>query len=781
MALVPGDVPMPAAQRAQAPPLIFVADAAYPPLSWLEHGVARGFDVEFVAALAQAMGREIRLDLLQYAEAQRRVLDGEADALTDLGFMPERRAQFEFSDAVLTHEFGFYVRRDDSSVHGLADVFGKRVGVTPSPFVPSFLTRQTDAALTTVASFEEGFGLLKSGQLDVLAFDSWVAAPMARRYASDVTLVGVPFATNATAVAVRRGRHDLIAEINAGIRLLKSRGAITAIEARWRPSEMLFVPERFVGLIGAVALLAAVLGLSAWVISLKRAIRRERDVESALVASEGRFATAFRASPDGMAIIDLETHRFVDASRQLTISTGYAYDEIIGRTAEMIGLLTNDATAVARARQALATTGSVRDVEFHVRNKDRSVRLVVGSAERIEVGGRQCGLWVLRDVTTARAVEDQLRQAQKMDAVGRLAAGVAHDFNNLLTVIMGHCEMAGATCTDDTTRRALRDVRASASRAAALTGQLLAFSRRQLVQPQVVDLNQAIHESQPMLMRLIGEDVSIELALDADAGCLSIDPGQLQQVLLNLAANARDAMPDGGRLRFQTSRVLSGPTNEPPADYVCLKVIDSGTGIDLETKARMFEPFFTTKPAGHGTGLGLATVQGIVQASRGSLTVESVAGGGTQFRLVWPRVAEGAAPPAETERHEVSTGGAERLLLVEDEAELREMLHDYLAGLGYQVTMARSGEEAIAISEASAPPDLLVTDVVMNGMTGRQLADWLTARHPAMRVLYVSGYTDDAVLRRGVLSSHVHFLQKPFSLTTLAAKIREVISGAAPA
>ncbi|MGE3492725.1 MAG: transporter substrate-binding domain-containing protein [Vicinamibacterales bacterium] len=627
-------------------PWTFVADQAYPPLSSLVNGVPQGLDVDLVRELGRVLGREIRLELLPYDEAQRRVLAGEADALTDLAIMPERRALFEFSDATITHEFGFFVRRGETSVRGVADLAGKRVGVTSSPFVPGYLQRQSDATLVTVNDFANGFERLVNGELDVVAYDSWVAAPMARQHLNEVTLVGVPFTTNATAIAVKKGRHDLLDEINRGVRQLKASGTLQRLESKWRPREMLFLSgtlvERAVQWAGAAILLVSSGAMAAWVISLKREIRRR---------------------------------------------------------------------------------------------------------ER---------------------VEDRLRQSQKMDAVGRLAAGVAHDFNNLLTVILGSCEIAGPLLPGGhRARAALDDIRLASERAASLTGQLLAFSRRQVLQPILVDLNAAVRDAQPLLGRLIGEDVAIDLVLDGNAGWLEIDPGQLQQVLMNLSVNARDAMPDGGRLRFATSRL---------DDRLCLEVSDTGAGIAPAQMAHIFEPFFTTKGEGQGTGLGLATVHGIVTATRGTITVDSPQGHGARFKLTWPRIAKPAvAPPARPPVSPAPSGTLDRILIVEDEADLREMLVTYLGQLGYTVLSANSGEDAVALFETQTVPlDLLVTDVVMTGMNGRQLAEVLTGRQPGLPVLFLSGYTDDVILKHGVGKGD-SFLQKPFTLAVLAATVRQIL------
>ncbi|MGE0462004.1 MAG: transporter substrate-binding domain-containing protein [Vicinamibacterales bacterium] len=770
---------------------LFVADRDYPPLSYVDNGVPQGLDLDLARELGRVLGREIRVELLDFVEAQRRVLAGEADAVSDLGVTPERRQQFDLSEGTVTHEYGLFVRRGDTSVRGIRDLSGKRVGVTPAPVARLFLQEQSDAQLVVVGDFDEGFRRLVAGELDVVAFDTWVAAPKARAFARDVALVGVPFVTSATAIAVRRGNQAVLSEINRGLRQLKQDGTLHQLEERWRPREMVFLSEtlvqRVVGwtVLGLLVLLLA--GAAYWVAALKRQMRERRRAEAALEASEERFEKAFRASPHGIAIIDSETRRYVEVNDRFLRVMGFTREELIGRTGGELQMTTNPAAGDAAAEQ-VARHGFAHDIEFQVRTKNGRVLTVLGSGERIEVAGRRSSLWVFRDVTEERELEARLRQAQKMDAVGRLAAGVAHDFNNLLTVILGNCEVGlSVVGPDEPLCRTLDDIRAAADRASALTRQLLAFSRRTIVQLRVFDLNDAVREIQPMLARLIGEDVAVSMVLDPDAGHLEADPAQLQQVLLNLAVNARDAMPGGGRLEFRTKRETIGPESAdglgaPAGDYVLLEVADTGVGIDPDTCARIFEPFFTTKERGHGAGLGLAMVHGIVTGAGGTVDVQSQPGHGTTFRIRWPRrggvaatadaVARTALPPS---------AGRERVVLVEDEQDVRDLLQAYLARLGYDVLAAGTGEEALArCAQDDRKPDLLVTDVVMSGMNGREVAEEMRSRYPELSVLYLSGYTDDTVLRRGVSLSQVRFLQKPFEMAAFASTVRRILDETVP-
>ncbi len=458
---------------------------------------------------------------------------------------------------------------------------------------------------------------------------------------------------------------------------------------------------------------------------------------------------------------------------------GRPVTEVLGHAPELVALL----QAAIQWRMGRTATVTLPGRQGSVVPVEATTATLKGGEEQ-DLGV----MLIVRDLTAVRALEAQLRQAQKMEAVGRLAGGVAHDFNNLLTVITGRSQLLLLKLPPESPlRRDVELVEETAHRASALTRQLLAFSRKQMVQPRVIDLNEVVRGMETMLSRLIGEDVVLATRLDAAAGCVRADPAQLEQMIVNLAVNARDAMPLGGRLGLETSYVRVDEDSARrhvglrPGPHVRLVVRDTGIGMDGLIKAHLFEPFFTTKGPGKGTGLGLATVYGIVTQSGGAIRVDSEPGQGAVFTIDLPRVDAPADLRGDPGIPEAAPHGSETVLLVEDEPEVRGLARDILHQQGYTVLEAADGDDALRIGrEHGGPIHLLVTDVVMPQMGGRELADHLKAGRRETKVLYVSGYTDDAILHKGVSETGTAFLPKPFTAAELAHKVREVLD-AAPA
>ena len=459
--------------------------------------------------------------------------------------------------------------------------------------------------------------------------------------------------------------------------------------------------------------------------------------------------------------------------------------EIIGKA--VVELFPNE-KALAEASVDSGTISNRTPVSLTARRKrkDGSYVDVELHLVPLTVQGRVLGsLGIYQDVTQRGVLEKQLRMAQKMEAVGRLSGGIAHDFNNLLGVILGYIQVIKRNLISGNSEyEYAEEIEKASQRAVALTRQLLAFSRQQVLEPVVLNLNTLVADMQKMLPRLIGEDIDLNLILDPALGRVKADPGQLEQVVMNLAVNARDAMPDGGKLTIQTAdaEIDAAFAREHPGSvpgkYVMLAVTDIGTGMDPETQAQIFEPFYTTKGRDKGTGLGLATVYGVVKQSNGYITVDSEKGKGSTFTIYLPRIEQNVPAPSKTSPEPLKVGGSETILLVEDAEPLRRLAQLFLKENGYRVVAAADGSEAQHIAaEISGPIDLLLTDVVMPGINGRVLAERLAPGHPAMKVLYMSGYTDSFIAGHGVLEPGTHLLRKPFTEEVLIRKVREVLDG----
>jgi two-component system cell cycle sensor histidine kinase/response regulator CckA len=499
---------------------------------------------------------------------------------------------------------------------------------------------------------------------------------------------------------------------------------------------------------------------------------------------------AMRAVSQGILITDptVPDNPIVYASQSFENLTGYRTDEVLGRNCRFLQGPGTDRSAVARLRSAIAKQEDCV-VELLNYRKDGSTfwNALAVSPVRDDQGRLANFVGVQVDVSERHALEAQVRQAQKMEAVGQLAGGVAHDFNNLLTIISGYSEILMQLLPpDDMKRQAVTAISDAGNRAAGLTRQLLAFSRQTVLEPKVLDLNSVVVDTEKMLRRVIGEDVALSTSLEPNLSRVRVDPGQIGQILLNLAVNARDAMPQGGRLTIETKNVtvdenyVSTHLEAEKGRYVLIAVSDTGIGMTEQVRSRIFEPFFTTKGIGKGTGLGLSVVHGIVKQSKGHIEVYSEVGIGTTFKIYLPAV-QGSLSHWRLNEPNGSPGGAETILLVEDEDGVREIAKLILQTHGYTVLVAANGEEALRrAADRGDRIDLLLTDVVMPGMSGRQVAEILKGRNPAIKVLFLSGYTDDAIVRHGILQAEVAFLQKPYTPAGLLRKVRQVLDEPSP-
>ncbi|MGA8300431.1 MAG: ATP-binding protein, partial [Terriglobales bacterium] len=514
---------------------------------------------------------------------------------------------------------------------------------------------------------------------------------------------------------------------------------------------------------------------------LATAIEHKR-YEEALRRSEARYRSLILSAVFGIYRCTL-SGRFLDVNPALITMLGY------GSVEEVLALDVRrqvyvNPQEIDRLTEEFQRTGNLNGVEVQWKHKDGHIIIVrlSGRAASLAEEPEEVLELIAEDITERRQLEEQFRQAQKMEAVGRLAGGVAHDFNNLLMVINGYTEvLLDQLDVSSDMHSKVQAIQQAADRAATLTRQLLAFSRKQVLELKVIDVNSVIADMERLLRPLIGENIELVTRLSSDAGRTRADAGQLEQVIMNLVVNAKDSMPEGGRISIRSMNIaVRQNVGEhrfiQPGRYAVIAVADTGHGMDRETQSRIFEPFFTTKEKGKGTGLGLSTVYGIVKQSNGYVFAESQIGSGTTFYVYLPRVEDAATELGPVPTQDNEKGGCETVLLVEDEDSVRELVRVTLSSRGYKVLEAEHGEAGLRVAEeTNGTIDILVTDVVMPGIGGRELAKRIQSKRPNIKVLYLSGYTEDAISTQGALTPGTAFLQKPFTLQNLAKKVREVL------
>jgi PAS domain S-box-containing protein len=506
-------------------------------------------------------------------------------------------------------------------------------------------------------------------------------------------------------------------------------------------------------------------------------ITERKQSEIALKQSEERFATVFRQSPVGCGIVTLDGV-FLNVNDSLLRMLGLPAEKVIGRTGVELGLWESQSERDEFYRR-LRADGAIQNMEIRFKDANGAEHIGLYFATLVRIGDKECIFGMQLDQTEQRALEAKFLQAQKMEALGRLAGGVAHDFNNLLGVIGGYAELLEAKLENaDGLRRYCSKIIDTTQRASGLTRQLLTFSRKEIVRPEPLQTRQALQELTAILPRLIGENIELSVDLRA-TGTVVIDKTHFEQIIFNIIINSRDAMPAGGQIFVATEDVLrpvlNASGNVAIGQYAAIRIRDTGIGMDEETRLHAFEPFYTTKELGRGTGLGLATVYGIVQQCHGEISIESTPRKGTQVNILLPVSVSDANGAGEANQQEMKRGHG-NILLVEDELDLRNVNAEFLTALGYSVTCASSGPQALDLLTAAGQIDLVITDVVMPKMSGREFADQLLQLRPNTRLLYVSGYTDDIVLQNGISKQGMYFLQKPYSLKDLASKVQTLMA-----
>ncbi|MCU0595307.1 MAG: transporter substrate-binding domain-containing protein [Desulfobacterota bacterium] len=769
-------------------------DRDYPPFEYLdEKGVPAGYNVELTRSIAREMGLSVEIRLGTWKEMIDRLEKGEIDALQGVFYSPERDLKFDFSPAHTVNQCVSVVRRGQGSPPETLDVLrGKRIVVQQGDIMHDFaLEKGLGKEVSAVGSQEGALRELAEGRHDCALVSRLTAMYWIKRHGWDNLVIGQrPLIAPDYCYAVPNNHKALLAQFSEGLKIIEKTGEYRRIQEKWLGLEKNGPPSlvsalRYSAMV-LIPLLVGTLGFSLWSWSLRKQVTR-RTAELAAVSQ--RHQAILDAVPD----IIME----VDANKIYTWANPAGFDffgkDVIGR--EAAEYFVGEQGTYRQVQRLFEGDENVIYLESWQRRKDGQARLLAWWCRAVkEESGTVSGvLSTARDITERKKAEaerqnlqDQLLQAQKMESVGRLAGGVAHDFNNILTTIIANADMALADAEKNSPLRDyLQEIVAAGKRAAGLTRQLLAFSRKQVLQPEVVKLNKVVMGMEKMLRRLIGEEIEMKTILASHLGLVEADIGQLEQVILNLAVNAKDAMPRGGTLTLEAANVdldeeyAKAHVAVRPGPYVMLCMSDTGVGMSREIQARLFEPFFSTKEKGKGTGLGLATTYGIVKQSKGNIWVYSEEGKGSVFKIYLPRVDKSEKADKAKLSASVVRGGTETILIVEDEPMVRNLAVKVLDRYGYHVLSAENGREALESSRGHGGPiHLMLTDVVMPGMSGRELVEMLREVRPEMKVLYMSGYTDDAIVCHGILEKGIAFIQKPFTPEDMARKVREVLEEA---
>jgi two-component system sensor histidine kinase EvgS len=716
---------------------------------------------------------------------------GVIDLMPDVAFSLERATLFDFHHEEVTASWSALYTAGKNELRTLSDLNGRRLAVLKGSIQRAALHQLFQGFGFTVTfvdadSFEEAFALAASGKADAVVANHFFGDSSYQRYGLHKTpLVFNPVSLYFTTAP--GANHELLAAIDRHLQEMKaSPGSTyyTTLVAWMERPPRIIVPPALRWIISGISVLLALalvfILLLRW--QVKIATRDLATSNRLLSDSEKKFRDLFHRHTAIKLLIDPNSGAIVEANKAAALFYGWSEKQLRTMHIQDINTLSVDqlATEMAKARDQ----GSLH-TEFRHRLADGTVRDVAVFCSKIEVQGKTLLHSIIHDITTHRNIENQLRQAQKMESVGRLAGGVAHDYNNMLSVIIGYTEMALRKIhPSDLLHHDLTEVLNAARRSAEITRQLLAFARKQTIAPMTLDLNQAVDGMLTILRRLIGEDINLTWQPQTDLWSVKIDPTQIDQILANLCVNARDAITDVGKIIIETDCVsldaayCAAHAGFEAGDYVRLCVSDDGCGMDRETLDHVFEPFFTTKGINEGTGLGLATVYGIVKQNNGSITIYSEPNHGTTIRIYLPRH-DGPADQTRPERAvDIPQGEGQTILLVEDDEAIRKMCRKMLENLNYQVLDAGTPHKALNLAgEQAGAIALLVTDVVMPEMNGKDLACHLRLRLPDLKVLFMSGYTANVIAHRGVLEEGVHFIQKPFLQQDLAVKVRQALQG----
>ncbi len=778
-------------------PVIIGGDHNYPPFEFLdENGLPAGFTVALTRAIAREMHMDIQIRLGPWADIVNRVKTGDIDAVQGMFYSADRDRVLDFSPPYLISYYVSVVQKGDGPPpETVADLAGKQLVVQDGDVILELLAKENLIGQVTILENQAAvLAAVSDGQYDCALVPRVSALYLIKENGwTNLDLGSRHFFSGEYGYAVKEGRHALLAQFSEGLQVLEQTGEYRRIHDKWLgvyQKEQMSVSEflRYFALV-IIPLILVIVAVFLWSWSLRRQVaRKTRELRD----SAQRFRTFAELAPVGIVISD-EYQNTLYASPKFTEMFGYTLDDMPS-VDKWWSLAYPDPEFRAHVRQdwqnavaeAVRTHTEIVPREYPVTCKDGSIRHI---EFRMATSGK-LNIVVFTDISERKKhekeqekLQSQLLQAQKMESVGRLAGGVAHDFNNMLAVIIGYAELGVLKTTPENPLHPdMKEILTAARRSSEIIKQLLAFARKQTINPRVLDLNETVESMLKMLRRLIGEDIHLSWQPGPDVRSVYMDPTQVDQILANLVVNARDAITGVGRITIETENVrfdadyCDAHAGFSPGEFVMLAVSDDGCGMAQETRDKLFEPFFSTKEIGKGTGLGLATIYGIVKQNNGFINVYSEPGSGTTLRIYLP--CHAGEPGLDVSENDtlIPEGRGETILIVEDEITILEIAQKMLEIIGYQVLVAPSAELALELAKAhGADIRLLISDVIMPEMNGRDLADRIQAFCPNLKILFMSGYTADVIAHRGILDAGVHFIQKPFSRSDLARKVRHTL------
>ncbi|MCF8089722.1 MAG: transporter substrate-binding domain-containing protein [Desulfotignum sp.] len=776
-------------------PIVVGGDRNFPPYEFLdENGQPAGYNVDLTRAIASEMGLNIDIRLGRWTERIEALENGRIDVMQGMFYSPDRDLTFDFSQPHAVSHYVAVVRTGEGPApESVQDLSGKRIVVEQGDILHDFvITNDLDNQAVAVADQETALRELREGRHDCALVSLITALYLTNKHGwSDVVIGKQTIFAAEYCYASAKGQKALLAQFSEGLKALDNTGEYRRIHDKWlrvyQDTPTSLTDALRYSAIVIIPLLVIILLAVTWSWLLRRQVAEKTN---ALQESLDRFKYVFEAANVGKSIT-LPTGE-VNANKAYADFLGYAPEELEGKKWQDL-TPAQDIEKIDRIIRPLLT-GEKRADRFEKRYVHKNGTLLWADVSvaiwRDDKGTPLYFMTTIVDITERKKVEadhdklqSQLLQAQKMESVGRLAGGVAHDYNNMLGVIMGYAQLAiDKTDPEDPLRADLKEIVTAAERSTDITRQLLAFARKQTIDPKVLDLNEAVEGMLKMIRRLIGEDIDLSWKPKPGVWPVKIDPSQLNQILVNLCVNARDAIADVGKITIETDTVrfddayCADHAGFIPGEYVLLAVSDDGRGMDRKTLDNIFEPFYSTKAIGKGTGLGLSVIYGIVKQNEGFINVYSEPGKGSTFRLYFTRHADDVSPIETVAPEETPVGSGETVLVVEDETSILKLAKRILEQLNYTVLTAETPGEAIAVTnENDGDIHLLITDVVMPEMNGRDLAEKLLAEYPKLKVLFMSGYTANVIAHHGVLDADVHFIQKPFSNKDLAVKVRKAL------